>query len=93
MQRLNEENYKDLTGLDGFHPPEREKTIEFQNLMIMYPVGRHVAFRSLETHRMKFLKLPNEVHTIQCLTLNNRQDVVAVAVKLWDTDTGLNVMN
>ena len=76
------------------HPaPKVIQPNEFSEMVIMYPVGRHVAFRSLETQKMKFIQLPNHVHTIQCLAINHKRDVVAIGVKIWDTETGLNVQN
>jgi hypothetical protein len=48
----------------------------------MYPVGRHIAFRSLETNRMRFLKLPNEVHSVQAIRMaHETKDKLAIAVR------------
>jgi hypothetical protein len=64
-------DYRDLH--ENHHaPPRSQKSNEFSDMIIMYPVGRHIAFRSLETSRMKFIQLPNHVHTVQCIALNNK---------------------
>ena len=49
-------------------------------------MGRNVGFRSLYTNRMKFLKLPNEVHSILGLALSHSKDKLAVAVRLWEPE-------
>ena len=51
-QNLNEgaSNFNDITIKSDHYPPKGNKTHEFADMVLMYPVGRHVALRSLETH-------------------------------------------
>jgi hypothetical protein len=72
----------------GFNVKEQKALLEdrpnpFKGLIVMYPVGRHIAFRSLETSRMRFLKLPNEVHTIQAIRMSRTKDKIAIGVRLY----------
>ena len=72
----------------GFNHKEQRALLDerpnpFKNLILMYPVGRHITFRSLETNRMRFLRLPNEVHTIQAIKLSKDKSKIAVGVRLY----------
>ena len=71
--------------LFGFNAKESKVLSEgaqdpFKGLMVVYPVGRHICFRSLSGNAMRVLKLPNEVRQVQALALSNSKDKLAVAV-------------
>ena len=47
----------------------------------MYPVGRHLGIKSLDTGLMKFLKLPSDVQNVTAIAFNTAQNLMAVAVR------------
>ena len=49
----------------------------------MYPVGKHLAMKCLETNLMKFCMLPVDSKEVTCITYNEKRNMVAVAVKSW----------
>jgi hypothetical protein len=53
-------------------------------LKLVYPVGRHIGFRELETGKMKFLKMPSDAKCITALCFNTQKNLLAVAVKIED---------
>jgi len=61
-------NFKDidLKGDSSLGKPEILKKPK-SNCVMIYPVGRHVAFRSLDSNRMKILQLPNHVKCVLSL--------------------------
>lgn len=54
------------------------------NMILVYPVGMHVAFRSIDNNRMKFLQLPNITKAVQAIQINHAVNQIAVAVRLWE---------
>ena len=57
------------------------------DLQLMYPVGRHIAFKSLDSQKMRFLQLPNEAKRVTAITMNKASDLVAIAYEVWDFDS------
>jgi hypothetical protein len=53
-------------------------------MILVYPVGMHVAFRSIDNNRMKFLQLPNITKAVQAIKINHAFNQIAVAVRLWE---------
>ena len=60
----------------------------------MYPVGRHIAFKSLDNQKMRFLQLPNEAKRVTAITTTKHHnqptdtsDLVAIAYEVWDFDS------
>ena len=58
------------------------KASPFGQLNLVYPVGKQLAFRSLGSNQIKFLKLPNSTNRITALALSHSQDLLAVAVQI-----------
>ena len=53
----------------------------FNKLKLVYPVGRHLAFRSLGTNLMKFVKLPSDIKDITSICFNHTKTMMAIAVR------------
>jgi hypothetical protein len=54
--------------------------------ILVYPVGRHLAFRSLSSNLMKFLVLPIQTKEIQAVAFSKSRKVVAVGIKTWEME-------
>lgn len=55
-------------------------------LKLIYPVGRHLAFRSILNNMMNFVRLPSDVKNITSICLNQQKTVMAVAVRNNDVE-------
>ena len=55
----------------------------FKRYSLMYPVGRHLAMKCLETNLMKFCMLPVDAKEVTCVTYNEKRNMIAVGIKQW----------
>lgn len=55
-------------------------------LKLIYPVGRHLGFRSIFNNMMNFVRLPSDVKNVTSICLNPQKTVMAVAVRNNDVE-------
>jgi hypothetical protein len=65
---------------------EKKETIvnQFKKLQLLYPIGRHIAVKSLDNQLMKFINLPKDVKYITAIEFNTKQNTLTVGVKNLD---------
>ena len=65
---------------------DKKETIvnQFKKLQLLYPIGRHIAVKSLDNQLMKFINLPKDVKYITAIAFNTKQNMLTVGVKNLD---------
>lgn len=73
-----------IGGSSAIH--EKKDTIvnQFKKLQLLYPIGRHIAVKSLDNQLMKFIHLPKDVKYITAIGFNTKQNTLTVGVKNLD---------